>query len=773
MPRPRLSKSQRLRVLCVLALGVSLSAFPAEAASSSGVDLAKQVVAAYGGAKLILENSEQGTRSIGRLVSKSSLSAASNEFECEVLSKGNKMRVETLVLGNRNVLAYDGKIAWTKNGGWIAPSPPTSVKRIADELKHGLNALVDMIDPATKFEALPSKLINGKLCEVLKLTPTHGLWTVFYVDPLSKLVTRCEFQGYDSEQGNEIIKGIDYSDYRTVDGMPTPFKMIEFSDGKPSTETVLQSVTMDNTVTDESFAMPPPGKVAGIVDNPVVLPFEYIGNEIVVNAKINDMPEARFIVDTGASQTVLDSRVAQSIGPLTATTFNVTSGAKAVSLNYTKIAKLKLGDVSVEDASALVKDLSSFATAIGQRPAGLLGSNVLRRFYVSIDYQNKKLVLSDPDAVVVPRGAKVIQTSPVFGSSALVVKGKIDHRQEVNFLVDTGAAFNNLPRRVADKLETGPVLPVGTIFGLDGKPVEIGSVKFKVLELGPVSITDPVFVVQPDNKPGTAGLFSAKSLGTLGNPLWAKSRISIDYRNERIIVEQPVDSERFDLFAARLNEIDRAYLRNSNIEEALKAYEELIEKARSERMQAGEALALSRIAGCYADRFQQTKDTKWLEAAVKDYDRASQIAAESKNRLVEGQILARWSMFHLNAPRSNTDLVSSQNLLKRAFARAAGDATIYSALGSALVKSGKTVDGLRFVNQALMFDPACWQALWTKYRVAEAEAKQAEMRVVLAQLQRYYTDFPQVKEAEAKLLRMKAPAVSRPATRKTNLRTKP
>lgn len=738
-----------------------MTAFPVDAAATSGLDLARQVAAAYGGAKLIHENSERGTRSIGRLVSKSSLSAASNEFDCEVLSKGNKMRVETAVLGNRNVLAYDGKVAWTNNGGWIAPSPPTSTKRIADELKHGLNALVDMIDPTTKFEVLPSKLVNGKLCEVLKLIPARGTWTVFYVDPLSKLVTRCEFQGHDSEQGNEIIKGVDYSDYRTVDGMPTPFKMIEFADSKPVTETILQSVTMDDTVADESFVMPPASKVAGIVDNPVVLPFEYLGNEIVVNARINDMPEARFIIDTGASQTVLDSRVAQSIGPLAASTFNVTSGAKAVSLSYTKIAKLKLGDVNVEDASALVKDLSSFATAIGQRPAGLIGSNVLRRFYVSIDYQNKKLVLSDPDAVVVPSGAKVIGTSPVFGSSALVVKGKIDRRQEVNFLVDTGAAFNNLPRRVADKLDTGPVLPVGTIFGLDGKPVEIGAVKFKVLEIGPVSVTDPVFVVQPDNKPGTAGLFSAKSLGTLGNPLWAKSRISIDYRNERLIVEQPADSEKFDQFAARLNELDRAYLKSSNVEEALKEYEKVIEIARAERIQAGEALALSRIAGCYADRFQQTKDTKWLEAAVKDYERASQIAAESKNRLVEGQVLARWSMFHLNAPRSNTDLVSSQNLLKRAFARAAGDATIYAALGSALVKSGKTVDGLRFVNQALMFDPACWQALWTKYRVAEAEAKQSEMRLVLAQLQRYYADFPQVKEAEAKLSRMKGAAFSR------------
>ena len=734
---------------------------PATAASIAGNELARQVVASYGGAAVIKESNERGTRSIGKLVSKSSLSAASNEFECEMLSKGDKMLVETFVLGNKNILAYDGKVAWTKSGDWVAPSPPTSGKRIADELKHGLNALVDLIDVATRYEVLPSKVINGKLCEALKIIPAHGQWTVFYVDPVSKLVMRSEFQGHDSEQGHEIIKAVDYFDYRTLDGMPTPFKLLEFSDGKPTTETVLRSVTTDDTITNESFLMPPPSKVAGIDENPVVLPFEYLGNEIVVNAKVNDMPEARFIVDTGASQTVLDSRVAQSIGPLAASTFNVTAGAKAVSLNYTKIAKLKLGDVIVENASALIKDLSSFATAIGQRPAGLIGSNVLRRFYVSIDYQNKKLVLSDPDSVVVPRSAKVIPTSPVFGSSALVVKGRIDHRQEVNFLVDTGAAFNNLPRRLADGLDAGPILPVGTIFGLDGKPVEIGAVKFKVLEIGPVSVADPVFVVQPDNKLGTAGLFSAKALGTLGNPLWSKSRISIDYRNERLIVEQPAESEAFERLSLRLREVDRAYLKNANIDESLKEYEKLIEVARAEHIQAGEALALARVAGCYADRFQQTKDTKWLDAAVKDYERAGQLAAESKNRVIEGQVLARWSMFHLNMPRSNTDLVSSQNLLKRAFTRAPGDATIYAALGSALVKSGKAADGLRFVNQALMFDPACWQALWTKYRLAETENKLAEMRLIVAQLQRYYADFPQVKEAEAKLSKLKLQTGSR------------
>lgn len=740
-------------------------------------DLARDLLKAYGGVEQIKQSTDKGTRSSGHMISHSSLSDASNKFECLMFTKGDKMRVETSVLGNRNILAYDGKFAWTKNGDWVALSTPTSTKRLAEELKHGLNALAELDQTGSKLEVLPDKTVGGKECHVLKLVTSDGLWTIFYIDPVTNLVVRSEFEGHDSEQGVEVLKAIDYSEYRTVDGMPAPFRFLEYTNGKLSSETLLNSITMDDHVTDELFAMPPESKVAGIAEGPVVIPFEYIGNEIVIGARINEMPEARFIVDTGASQTVIDSKTAQALGPVASSTFNVTAGSKSVALNFTKIEKLRLSDISVENAAALVKDLSSFATAIGHRPAGLIGANVLRRFFVTIDYQNKKLVLADPTSATAPAGAKVIATSPVFGASALVVTGKIDGKQQINFLVDTGAAFNNLPKSLAGKLDTGPILPVGQIFGLDGKSIDIGAVKFDSIEIGPLKVQNPIFVIQPDKSTATGGLFSARAMGTLGNPFWSRAKLSVDYRNERLIIEQSPDSERTEAFAARLREVERTFLKNSNIDASLTEYDKLAEAARLAKLPATEALCIAHIAGCHAERYLRTKDTKWLESAVKEYERASILAADSKNRLVEGQILAQWSMFHLNAPRNNTDLVSHLNLLKRAFNRAPNDATIYAALGNQLVKSGKAVEGKRFINQALMFDPANWLALWTKFHLAESEAKPGDsqakadeatknMRSVIAQLKRYYPDFPQVKEAEAKAGTKSAPARSRIAPKK-------
>lgn len=699
------------------------------------------------------------------MISHSSLSDASNKFETEMFSKGDKVRVETNVLGNRNVVAFDGKVAWTMNGDWVSMSTPTSTRRLAEELKHGLNALSELENPKSTLALLPNRLVSGKDCQALKLTLPDGLWTIFYVDPATGLVLRTEFLGHDSEQGVEVPKAVEYSDYKNVEGMPTPFKYVEYTNGAQSAETLLSSVTADDGISDQIFAMPPESKVPGIAEGPVVIPFEYIGNEIVILARVNQMPEGRFIVDTGASQTVLDSKLAQSIGPVAASTFNVTAGSKSVSLNYTKIEKLKLGDINVENVAALVKDLSSFSTAIGQRPAGLIGANVLRRFFVSIDYQNKKLVLADPASAAVHAGDKVIPTSPVFGASALVVNGKIDNKQQVNFLVDTGAAFNNLPRSLAGKLDTGPVLPVGQIFGLDGKSIDIGAVKFSSLEIGPLKVEQPVFVIQPDNSTASGGLFSARAMATLGNPFWSRGKLSVDYRNERLIVELSPDSEKSESFAGRVREAERTLLKNGNLDAAIKEFERLMEAAKQANLPAMEALSLAHVAGCYAEKYMRTKDTRWIEIAVKDYEKASILAADSKNRQIEGQILAQWSMFHLNAPRSNTDLVSHLNLIKRAFNRAPNDATIYSALGAALVKSGKIAEGRRFVNQALMFDPSNWQALWTKYQLADNELKPGDgpereallkqMGLVLAQLNRYYPDFPKVKEAEQKLAALK------------------
>ncbi|MBX9720473.1 MAG: aspartyl protease family protein, partial [Candidatus Obscuribacterales bacterium] len=359
--------------------------------------------------------------------------------------------------------------------------------------------------------------------------------------------------------------------------------------------------------------------------------------------------------------------------------------------------------------------------------------------------------------VQIPPGAIVVPTSPIFGSTALVVDGLLDNKQAVNFLVDTGAGFNNLPYSLAKSLNAGTVLPVGQICGLDGLRTLIGSIKLKSLKLGSFNVNDPVFALQPDKSSKTsAGLFSANSLGILGNPVWSKTRLTIDYRNERLIIEIPPDRQALDNYLSQVDEIDKAYLRNKNIDEAARNYEKLMLDAQKNKVKAVEALCIARLASLYGERFALLKESKWLDLASKEYERAGKLAAESRNKTIEGQILSQWAMLYLNAPRNNTDLISAQNLLKKALTRSPSDASIYAALGSAMLKTEKTSDvparqmGISLIDRALLLDPSNWQALWAKYKLLESEKKTKDMALLVAQMTRYYPDYPQVKELLSK-----------------------
>lgn len=718
----------------------------------SASDLAKQLAAAYGGMAKIKEMLNRGSRSHGSINSFAGLSSASNSFECEFLSKGNKLRIQMQLLGQDKIEVYDGKSGWTSVGGWVSRANKKTAERIAEELKHGLNALANLDDPGFRLETLPDKQVNGKLCQVLKLSSPDGNWTLLYLDKVSKMVLRSEFMGFDSEQGVSALKATNYYDYRPIMGFPTPFRLIEFVADKKTQEAQLDAVSIDDDITDELFQMPEESRYSRLSSGPITLPFEFSGGEILVSARVNNQQEAKFILDTGASQTVIDKSLAQSLGPTTIRTFSVTAGNRAMPLSYATLNKLQLGDLSIDNVATLITDLSSLGATIGQKPAGLIGANVLKRFLLTIDFQDKKITLSDPLNVSVPDKAIVVPSSPVFASTALVVRGNLDG-EELNFLVDTGASFNNLPYGLARKFQKDAV-PVGQLEGLDGNKTTIGAIKFKSLQLEEFVLKNPVFAIQPERaNGGGSGLFSAKDIGILGNPVWSKCKLTIDYRNDRLLVEPKVDSQTFDSYLQELDEVQQGYLRKQNIDQAASAYEKIMNKAKAAGQNDIQALALARLSGLYADRFQSTKESHWLDIAAREYERAAKLAVESRNRNVEGQILAQWAMLYLNAPRSSTDLSSAQTLLSKAMSRCSNDASICASLGSAMLKTGKSPLGVKFIDTALLIDPANWQALWEKVKILGSEKKAAELKLVAAQLARYYPDFPQVKELQAKLAR--------------------
>ena len=121
------------------------------------------------------------------------------------------------------------------------------------------------------------------------------------------------------------------------------------------------------------------------------IPFEKQGQVVIVEAKLNKKASAKFVVDTGASYTMISSAVAKELDIDTGqerrtAPFQTANGiiqAPLVSLD-----SINVGGMEIHNLTAAVHDILA-----DPRVAGLLGLNFLSNFRMDIDTQKGVLHL--------------------------------------------------------------------------------------------------------------------------------------------------------------------------------------------------------------------------------------------------------------------------------------------------------------------------------------------------------------------------------------------
>lgn len=732
-------------------------------------EIIDDAIKAYGGAANFKKAKERSFRANGKVVVTSGISGGANSFVCKISGKKDKILVETTVLGQKSISGYDGEVSWSQNGSWVSMNSPTATRRIANEVKHGFDSLLDCLSSGAHVEAMPRKHLDGIDCEAIRLQFQGGPTTIYF-DPVSHLVTRTEFAGDDPEQGHKITKGFAYQDYRQVGSVPTPFKTIEYVGDKAISETVLDNLDVDVDLPDSVFAMPPESTIATLQKGPVTVPFEYVENEVAIKVKINDK-EYRFLVDSGASSTVIDKKVALAVGGGDSSTFNITAGGQAVPLTYLTTPSITIGDIAVNDISTLVTDMSTLGVGLSSRPAGILGANVLKRFLVTFDYPGRTLTLADPVAVQLSPVAVAIPAAPAFGSTALVVPATLNKKKTLNFLVDTGAAFNNLPPALAKDFYTGPLLRVGKVAGMDGKPINMCSLQLDTLQLGSLTIRHPVFGTVSDGG-APAGLVNASSMGILGNPIWSQFRVTLDYRNERLILEPPPGKQLFDEFAEKMETVQHKFLRDKNAAAAREALRAIAQDAIAQKCNQADALSADYLGSIEFAEYLRSRSAHKFRLAETMFEGGNAYAAKLGNHSLQARILADWALIYLDdsagsteAPVSSShtpgaasavetattdgahpigrDLPHAQKLILQALELSQLEPQVYAVLAKATQQVGKDLLAEKLTDQALLLDPDNWLALWTKLKIMQ-NLNQPESSLAVAQLKRFYGDVPEV-----------------------------
>ncbi len=257
------------------------------------------------------------------------------------------------------------------------------------------------------------------------------------------------------------------------------------------------------------------------------IPFDPVRGLVEVEVTLDGRVKGNFGIDTGADRLYIDRTFAEK---------NRLTFAKKVpqrdvvgiegrsEAQLLELRSLQIGHERLYNLTPTAIDLGSLTkSSPSGYPDGLLGHEVLRRFYVTIDYPSHKLHLQmrEPDFVE----KRDYLAIPFENHRHLIlVDVVLDDSVKASMILDYCASYTSITPTLARRL--------GVASELDSRPV-IGSVR-----MGGQALTRDVTVIVTDLSQIQKTVPRAEFEGILGASFLYGHKITVDYRRRQVYVHQ-------------------------------------------------------------------------------------------------------------------------------------------------------------------------------------------------------------------------------------------
>ena len=194
---------------------------------------------------------------------------------------------------------------------------------------------------------------------------------------------------------------VDESGAKSFTDSPTDARRCAVADGSTSRPIPDQDV---RSVREGGRTEPPGGdarrseladdsRTATVDGGYVSIPLQTVGRSLAITVRLNGERQARLILDTGATLTLLSRTIARDLGlygdsPISSALVSTAGGQ--VTVDVMKIGAIEAGGATVRNVPVAIYDLPDAPPNI----EGLLGLSFLSHFLVTLDMQHNELRLT-------------------------------------------------------------------------------------------------------------------------------------------------------------------------------------------------------------------------------------------------------------------------------------------------------------------------------------------------------------------------------------------
>jgi tetratricopeptide (TPR) repeat protein/predicted aspartyl protease len=257
-----------------------------------------------------------------------------------------------------------------------------------------------------------------------------------------------------------------------------------------------------------------------------------------LQVKFNDRASAVLLLDTGAPGITIGRKLAEKAGAAKIADSRIGGiGDQGSTLSYEAwVDKITIGSVEFHNCVVTVSSKNNIADE-----AGLIGADVFRRFLVTLDFREQKVLLAplpkNPNAASDDDPAQDRYIAPEMQSFTkfyrfghdIVVPVVVNDKAVGNFILDTGADLNIMSPKLASQVTKARADGDYTMKGVSGKVQEVLTGQKAILQFAKMRIEShdlPVF--STDNISASEGTEIA---GFIGIRTLVQMKMAIDYRD--------------------------------------------------------------------------------------------------------------------------------------------------------------------------------------------------------------------------------------------------